>query len=110
MLLGNGATTAATGGALQGALDRENELISLRQVGLEHAHIRNIERDGDKRLLGHGASSVNATTAGGGLCPNPAEIATLNLGTFMASPIQPQERLPDAVLESLAYDSSVFIR
>ena len=40
VLLGEGSTAAATGGRGQGALHREDELVGLCQVGLEHAHDR----------------------------------------------------------------------
>ena len=55
MLLGEGTTTATTGGSGQGALDREDEFVGLGEVSLKHAHIGNIERDRDEGLLGHGA-------------------------------------------------------
>ncbi len=45
MLLSKKMTTAATGGGVQGALDREDELVGLREISLKHAYIGNIERN-----------------------------------------------------------------
>ena len=52
--LGNGAATAVTGRVLDGTLDGEDELTGLGQIGLNHADIGDVERNRDKRLLGHG--------------------------------------------------------
>src|SRR5215217_4658756 len=90
MLFGNGATTAATTRAIQSALDREDELVRLCEVGLEHADIGNIERDRDKRLLGHGASSVSTTTTGGDCAPILPRSQPLDIGTFTGSPREPR--------------------
>jgi hypothetical protein len=54
MRLGDCASAATTGRALQCAFNRQDELAGLGQVGLEDTDIGNIERDGDEGLLGHG--------------------------------------------------------
>jgi hypothetical protein len=39
------------GGAIERAFDGEDELAGLGDVSLEDAHVGDIERDGDERLL-----------------------------------------------------------
>jgi len=51
--LGDGASTAAAPCAGERAFDGEDELAVLGQLGLQHPNIRDVERDGDQRRLGH---------------------------------------------------------
>ena len=90
VLLGDSSTTAARGGALQGALDRKNELVSLGQVGLEHADIGDIERDRDEWLFGHGLSLSVQRAIVHDCAPNRPNAQPLHLGTSTGSPREPK--------------------
>ena len=57
----DGAPTAPAGCGGERALDGENEFAILGQLGLENAHIRNIERNRDKRMLGHAVPSLRSS-------------------------------------------------
>lgn len=87
--LGDGAPTLTAGGTLERAFDGQNELAGLRQVSLEHAHVGDIERDRDERLLGHrGGSSVKHHTRSN-RAADSAGAQPLYVGAFTGEPGEP---------------------
>jgi len=60
MALDDDASTAAAVRAGKRAFDRENELASLGEFGLENANIGDVERDRDQRKLGHRKPSLQS--------------------------------------------------
>ena len=89
VLLGDGSTTAATARATERTLDREDELIGLRQVRLEHADIGNIERDRDEWLLGHGSPPSVHQPRVGDCAPILPRSQPLDVGACTGSPKEP---------------------
>ncbi len=58
MALGDGTPAASAGRTRQRAFDSQHEFPRLGDLGLEDAHIRDIERDRDERVLGHQKPSL----------------------------------------------------
>src|SRR5215207_4148641 len=77
---GDGAPTAPAGCGGERALDGENEFAILGQLGLEDTHIRNIERDRDKRMLGHAVPSLRSSANLGTILPSRSAAQPLHLG------------------------------
>jgi hypothetical protein len=65
--LADGTSTTPAGCRCERALDGENQLALPGQLGLEDAHVGNVEWDRDKRVLGHQVPSLRASA-------NPAPI------------------------------------
>jgi hypothetical protein len=59
LALGDRASTATATRAREGALNREDELAILGQLGLKDAKIGDVELDGDQRRLGHEQACSN---------------------------------------------------
>ena len=58
--LGEGTPTSAAWRAGECALDREDALASVGEFRLEHAHVRDVERDRDKGMIRHATPSVRS--------------------------------------------------
>ena len=89
MAFGDGAPAAPAAGTGKRAFDGEDELAMLVQLGLEDAHVGDVERNRNERMLGHYGSSfiTGETRPDSALSRSVAQ--PLHLEAFMASPGEP---------------------
>ena len=86
--LDDGPAAAATHGGREGTLDLNDECLICSQFGPEYAHIRDVEWDRNRRLIGHlpsllpGSRNVRGMMAPAG----PLGKATLSRDTHQTAP------------------------